>query len=247
MPETIRIERLDGGSLELDGWGMASTFFAADPSSIGTGPYDSLCGKTPSDRIEIADIEALNRTMRARTAHERWASVTDRPLPWLQEIDPEIDLLETEDAVWTNVGVERSILAALSAVVGQGRGVSVATKMLHLKRPRLFPILDRLVVEVLGGSLAEDAAPEIRAQLAANLVLHVRTEGIRNLDALREIKSELARLNLERSLVRILDAVLWLAHPAAGSLGTRRVLACRMEDVPPAIGTRPRSVGAEGS
>jgi hypothetical protein len=81
--------------------------------------------------------------------------------------------------------VERSILAALSAVVGQGRGVSVATKMLHLKRTRLFPILDRLVVEVLGGSLAEDAAPEIRARLAANLVLHVRTEGIRNLDALR--------------------------------------------------------------
>jgi hypothetical protein len=99
MPEMIRIERLDGGSLELDRWGMASTFFAADPSSIGTGSYDSLCGKTPSDRIEIADIEALNRTMRARTAHERWASVTDRPLPWLRQIDPEIDLLETEDAL----------------------------------------------------------------------------------------------------------------------------------------------------
>ena len=107
--------------------------------------------------------------------------------------------------------------------------------MLHLKRPRLFPILDRLVVEMLGGTLAEDAAPEVRAQLAANLILHVRVQGIRNLDPLREIQSQLARLELERSLVRIVDAILWLAHPAEGNTGAKRVLACRMEDIAPAI------------
>src|SRR5579884_1775132 len=94
-------------------------------------------------------------------------------------------------------------------------------------------IPDRLVVEMLGGTLADDAVPEVRAQLAANLMLHVRTQGIRNLDPLREIQSELARLDFERSLVRILDAILWLAHPAAGNTGAKRVLACRMEGVAP--------------
>jgi hypothetical protein len=89
---------------------------------------------------------------------------------------------------------------------------------------------------MLGGTLAEDAAPEVRVQLAANLMLHLRPQGIRNLDALREIQSHRARLNLARSLVRILDAILWLAHPAAGNLGARRVLACRLEGVAPPIG-----------
>lgn len=73
MNVEISIERIDGGLLELDGWGLASTFFTINPSSIGMGSYDSLCGKTRPDQLEIADIEALNRTMRARTAHDRWA------------------------------------------------------------------------------------------------------------------------------------------------------------------------------
>jgi hypothetical protein len=81
MRAAITIERLDGGSLGLDGWGLASTFFTADPSSIGTGSYDSLCGKTRADRIEISDIEALNRTIRARTAHGHWASITNTGPP----------------------------------------------------------------------------------------------------------------------------------------------------------------------
>jgi hypothetical protein len=86
---------------------------------------------------------------------------------------------------------------------------------------------------MLSGTLADHAAPEVRAQLAAKVVLHVRSQGILNLDPLREIQSQLARLDLERSLVRILDAILWLAHPAAGHTGAKRVLACRMEGIAP--------------
>ena len=159
MSTVIVIERFDGGLLELDGWGLASTFFAIDPSSVGMGSYDSLCGRTRRDQIKIADVEALNRTMRARTAHDRWAPLIDTPLLWLQALDPAIDLLETADDSWAQANAEHSVLAALAAVVGPGRGVSVATKMLHLKRPRLFPILDRLVVEMLAAR-----SPRMRRQ-----------------------------------------------------------------------------------
>ena len=110
----MSIERLDGGLLELDGWGLASMFFTTDPSSVGMGSYDSLCGKTRRDQIEIADVEALNRTMRARTAHDRWAPLIDTPLPWLHALDPAIDLLETDDEGWAQANAEHAVLAALA-------------------------------------------------------------------------------------------------------------------------------------
>jgi hypothetical protein len=91
----MSIERLDGGVLELDGWGLASTFFTTDPSSVGIGSYDSLCGKTRADEIEIADVEALNRTMRARTAHDRWAPLIDTPLPRQMSREGDAEAQET--------------------------------------------------------------------------------------------------------------------------------------------------------
>jgi Domain of unknown function (DUF6946)/Family of unknown function (DUF6308) len=225
----IGIERLDGGRLELDGWGLASLFFTTDPSSVGIGAYDALCGRTASNMIEVSDVEALNRTMRARTAHRRWAPLLNQQLRWLGAIDPTLDLIETPDRGWVAADAERLVLEALRSTVDKGRGVSVATKMLHLKRPRLFPILDRLVAELLGAALPEEGPPELRARPAAELVFHLRAQGRANIDALRDIQAGLARLGHERSLVRILDAILWLSHPAAGNVGSRRLLECRMD------------------
>ena len=108
-----------------------------------------------------------------------------------------------------------------------GRGVSVSTKMLHLKRPRLFPILDRLVVEVLGAALPE-AQPAIRAQLAANIVVHVRTQGIRNIDTLRDIQRGLDRLGFTVCCPHSY-VVLWLSHPAAEASGGCCRITCRID------------------
>ena len=44
----------------------------------------------------------------------------------------------------------RKVEAAFAAMCGPYRGLSVVSKMLHLKRPRLIPLLDALVVEQLG-------------------------------------------------------------------------------------------------
>lgn len=81
------------------------------------------------------------------------------------------------------------------------------TKVLYLKRPALIPILDSLVGEQVGWTLG---IPAIM------LIEHLRQEGRRNLDILRATQSHLARLGIERSLVRILDVLLWVSHPAAG-------------------------------
>jgi hypothetical protein len=218
----LRLTRLDGGELVLDGSGLTRLFFGIDPSSVGLGAYDSLSGRGRSDRIEIRDIEALNRTMRARTPHSAWAELIDRNLDWLREIPPDLDLVATDDEVWDAARGEALIRAAIRSTIGRGRGLSVATKLLHLKRPRLFPVLDALVAQLLGQpNVPED--PDIRADQAVRLVLHLRREGRRNRTALQAIQTQLAVDGYERSLVRILDAALWLSHPAAGGpAATRR-------------------------
>lgn len=149
-----------------------------------------------------------------------WASILDRPLPWLAAIDPDLDLIEAGDALWRRRSAEELVRAALAGTIAPRRGLAVSTKLLHLKRPRLFPILDELVAVMLGANVAA-ATPQRKLETAMELVLHLRDEGRRNLEALRSIQTALP---VERSLVRILDAVLWLSHPAAGLRGVVRVL-----------------------
>jgi hypothetical protein len=229
LPEpdtTLRIARLDGGELLLDGLALARSFFSVDPSSVAVGAYDSSAGRTGFGAIETGDVIALNTTMRARTPHARWQPLFGAQLPWLAAIPVDLDLIETEDQAWEATGAPELIEAALIGIVGVGRGVSVGTKMLHLKRPRLFPILDELVLQLLGAGISPDAPPEARARRAAVVVLHLRREGLKNSEALRAISASLGESGCDRSLVRILDAVLWLSHPAAG--GVRRVFECRL-------------------
>ena len=55
-------------------------------------------GHGARDRIEVEDILALNRTMRARSPHSVRAPITERRLPWLGAISADLDLIEADDA-----------------------------------------------------------------------------------------------------------------------------------------------------
>jgi hypothetical protein len=96
----------------------------------------------------------------------------------------------------------------LSSVIGPYRNLAVATKILHLKRPGLFPVLDSLVVDQLGGSGRDPI----------DMVSHVRQQGLANIAALSAIQMQLAGLTVQngpilRTRVRILDGLLWTSHP----------------------------------
>jgi hypothetical protein len=106
--------------------------------------------------------------------------------------------------------------------------MAVATKLLHLKRPRLFPMLDRFVAEMLGAGLTNDPKDEQRLDTAVRLTQAIRFEGRRNLDALCKIRDALAAEGTQRSLVRLFDAILWFAHPAAGVAGVQRTIEVRL-------------------
>ncbi|MHC6215193.1 DUF6308 family protein [Rhodococcus ruber] len=212
----LRIDRLDGERLVLDGLGLARGFFLGDPSSIGAGSYDSMAGQGDRDRITTADVQAVNRTMRARSRHQWWEPILDSELAWLSAIDTTLDLIDTCDEEWQVADGESLATAALTATIGHRRGPSVATKVLHLKRPRLFPVLDDFVAVMLGVNMPGDAPTMRRITIALRLLLHLRAQGRVNLQQLQTIHTRLRAEGIDRSLVRILDAIVWFAHPAAG-------------------------------
>ena len=212
MPEaTIVVARLDDRpTLVIERAGdLAYDFFRLDSSSVGDQPYDALARRTPPNIITNEDVSAINRTIRARSPLSAWEPLITHtgPLPWLAALDPDWELFAMDDGDWRANDCQRLLTAALKAAVGPYRNLSVATKVLHLKRPRLIPVLDSLVVQQLGGVLGTPAM---------TLLIHLRSVGRKNLDVLRTIQSVLAQRRFERSVVRILDALLWATHPAAG-------------------------------
>jgi hypothetical protein len=223
-PHAITLERLDGGLLVLDGLALTRAFFAGDAGTVGAGSSDSFPGLGLPDTIGTDDVREMNRTMRARSPHEAWATVVDRPLPWLAAIGPDLDLIQTDDDAWAASDAERLVGAALRETIAPRRGLAVATKMLHLKRPRLFPMLDEFVAVMLGRNVATGTPAERKVAIGMELLLHLRHQGRRNIRPLGQIQNTLRNDGVERSLVRILDAAIWCSHPAAGISGGRRTI-----------------------
>jgi hypothetical protein len=152
--------------------------------------------------------------MRARSAYQRWEPLLNRQLDWLTGLDPALDLIGASDEEWRAADGTSLATAALEATIGPGRGPAVATKVLHLKRPRLFPVLDDLVSVMLGVNMTDDAKQ--RVTKAVELLLHLRVQGRANIRQLRGIQTALTAGGINRPLVRIRDAIVWFSHPAAG-------------------------------
>lgn len=212
---SVEVDRLDGGPRLIieKAQLLAYDFFRLDDSSVGAKAYDQQVGKSDPNRITTTDVVAINTTMRARSPHTAWESLTAaiEPLPWLAAIPTKASLFRMSGAEWQTL---RPLLEdALAASIGPYRNLSVASKVLHLKRPSLFPVLDSLVIQQIGGV----GCPAIK------LLDHVRHVGGTNLNALATIAAALRGVSIIRSEVRILDALLWSSHPAAGlasKLGT---------------------------
>ncbi len=165
---------------------------------------------TRKDRFEDEDITALNRTIRTHAAHLWWSDLLELKAPkWLADLDPAWDLYELSDETWATTGLPARLAAALAAMDAQHRKLAVITRVLHLKRPALVPVLDSLVIDQLGA----------RGKNPVIVIEHVRDVGRRNLGALLAVQRHLAAKTgedgqpIRRTLVRITDALLWTAHP----------------------------------
>ena len=208
----------DKPGLVLEGaqW-LAETFFRQDPSAVGSNSYDAWIEATQTDpwrrdRVVDGDVTAVNTTMAARTSHAAWAPViASTEWSWLEALDPTWDLFETPetDAEWAMIA--QRLATAFAATKRPGLGLAVITKVLHIKRPRLIPVMDSVVIEQIGARVSDDVAAWVAA------VGQVRAVGRGDLVELRAVRDHLhAKGMADRSLVRILDALLWVSSPGSG-------------------------------
>jgi len=206
-----------GPPLVIEGaqW-LAEFFFRRDPSAVGGMSYDAWIAATQQDperisRIIDEDVTAVNRTMAARTPHGTWAPiVADNDWSWLAAIDPDWDLFELEPVVWHEAEVAARLRRAFEAIHRPGLGIAVTTKVLHIKRPTLVPVLDSLVIAQIGGHVDDDPATWVDA------IEHIRAVGRANLQQLRLVREHLHRAGLpDRTLLRVLDALLWTSSPGS--------------------------------
>jgi hypothetical protein len=219
---TLHVEREDGELLVIDGLDLARGFIAGDPSAQ-PGGYDALAGKGSLHRITIEDVITVNQMMRARSGHAHWQPVFDDDQAWLAGIPPDLDIIEADDEEWAAARGADLVSEAIAFCVRPHVALARATKVLHLKRPKVFPVLDELVVQVMGVNLPDAPTRERRIAIAQRVTAAIRREGRANIQTLREIQRALAHeggANL--SLVRIFDICLWFSHPTAGVPGVAR-------------------------
>lgn len=141
MPTTVEFRRITNGpSLVIeDAAQLALDFFRTDASSA-PGGYDDQAGRGEPYHVTSADIIAINTTMRARSPHAAWQTLTAATdaQHWLRAINPDWDLVSLDDDTWLT-RARSAVEDGLAATLGRGRGLSVATKVLHLKRPPHVP------------------------------------------------------------------------------------------------------------
>jgi hypothetical protein len=184
-------------------------FFTRDRSSAGARSYDAyvIGGASPPNRVIEADVSAINVTMGARSPHTDWNTLIKRgELPQLRALRRDLDLFQTPDIVWARERVPNRLAALFEAVIGKGIGIARATKVLHIKRPSLIPVCDSYVLSLMG-------IPNVGAGSGVALVEHFRSVRTDLLPTLVACQVRLKQLGLDRTLVRIVDSLIWSAYP----------------------------------
>jgi hypothetical protein len=144
--------------------------------------------------------------MSARSPHADWAGLTSRKvLPELAAVSPSWNVFLSSQNLWSAEFVPERLLALFASVLRKGVGISRATKVLHMKRPHLIPVCDSYVLRSMGIT-GEDGAASVA------LIEHLRDQRKELMPLLQDLQSRLRNAGHERTLVRIMDALIWGSH-----------------------------------
>jgi hypothetical protein len=213
---TIEIPRVNGGVVEvIDAASMAEVFFATEISSLGEGSYDARTLTTDPNRVDREDIRVLNASFRAMIMKmQLWEPLfAAGDLPWLVALDRNWDLVTMSENEWAQRNVADLVEAAVAEVVSvKGRGIAQATKLLHLKRPALVPVIDSFVARALGAKLNGEASAAVRVRQTRVILEHFRAIGVALRPQLERVDAQLRVVGIARSLTRILDCLIWCSE-----------------------------------
>lgn len=137
-------------------------------------------------------------------SNSSFADVLGKPLPGLEAIPLDADLLSTD--VYDGAAAE--CLAYLDRI--PGICAANATKLLHQKRPGMFPVLDELVRRALDLPWTDGEAAAFRSILQMYRGAVQTREKINFVEALRDrLSSSCAAHLADKPTIRILDALAW--------------------------------------
>jgi Family of unknown function (DUF6308) len=212
VPEARRLARLASAPISHPRTRLRLVTMAAAPP--GSRPLAPL--PRPAQNSHTGHL--LPRQKGGRNVTNRDCST------WLRNIPFKLDIVQAEEKDWVTANGDALLSQAIAACIHPGIGLASATKVLHLKRPYLVPILDRFVAEMMGVNLPDNPSVTQRVAIGQRLAAAIRREGRRNIQVLRSIREELAAEGIERTLIRIFDGILWYSHPAAGVPGGERTI-----------------------
>ncbi len=165
------------------------------------------------DRLTYRQFRAIKPTW-SRAPEEFQRQWCDRPLPELQDIPDDLDLLDDAySKVYRGIAAVRELVSQMAAI--NGVGDVAPTKALHLLRPRLVAASDDYVRGCLRIDDG-DATPSGYAAQAVAVQQATRRLGQENaaaLAALHAYANNLPSVTVPLSKVRVLDMVLW-SHTA---------------------------------
>jgi hypothetical protein len=162
-----------------------------------------------SDEIKPDDIRAANRLYARVGSVPAEAFITSaRVHETLGAVqDEELDAIP--DSRWAET---RTAIAELfgAAIELRGIGLAVASKVLHLKRPHLIPILDSFVVRLLDGAKLEriDKKGQL-VDIGLRTLDIIRSDMHRQQKAFAELQASLCDLPLPLTRVRLFDILCW--------------------------------------
>lgn len=201
---TLRID-VDGSGLGYqipNSEYVAFEFFTKNRDSVRRFDDAAMNPGGSENRFIAEDGQLLNSAMATRLSSDRFQELLALgSFPALKALRPDWDLAELTEQTWD----ERAplIQQAIEEIWGPGRRAAVTTKLLHLKRPQLIPIIDPQVAWTLGWR-----GHTVVALVGA--IGQVRSVANQNLEGLDSIRTSLfERANLRRTRVRILEAILW--------------------------------------
>jgi len=124
---------------------------------------------------------------------------------------PNADLHSISASEWTGLKIKiRKLLTEFLSV--KGIGLAKATKILHLKRPNLIPVLDSLVIEFLLGVNFSDFEKGKQVDIGLQALDVIRETLIEQREAFEKLSEQTRDLPIRLTPLRQFDILCWTAE-----------------------------------
>lgn len=162
-----------------------------------------------NDAITLENIEAANRLFARISKVVAGRIVRSENIRNALAVIDNRELGKISEEEWRDYKVKLyNLLLSICSI--KGVGIAVATKILHLKRPKLMPILDSFVVKFLFGIDTQNVwDKQYLAEIGVKTIDVIRKDIRRNLEAFTRLQERLSDLPIPLNIVRLYDILVW--------------------------------------